>query len=648
MINRTHIRWFAVVASVVCAASITKHAAAIEYFCEPQDFCEWVPRDGSGQPVYHHGDGAAPWVIGGNDLVQLSAGEYQSGTVPGFSFPMIFVVENGTLAIEDLAGGEVGLGAWIFLCDQATFRIRNATYRTLADFPFQYPLFALGQSRVEYQQATIYTLKAPLEASGYRGAFFQVMGYESTLDVVPGADFGISLPMLGDAWELAVVHDAVGTVQGADVFGEFYVAGNAQFRVEDSQYHDMFFEACPGAHYDLVALPELCDIGVPDDGCITPGHPPIDFHMGPPNTSFTLDLVNDKVFSWAAATYESSSVSVRDVPERANFAIGLGGIYDDLEMRLAPGSPPVMEGVTDRTLVFENSHVLGWMVWPGNPSHTKLLEGSEVGDLLPSEGAVTEAHGTLFTGAMMDSPTGTEMRLYDSRIAQRVSNSGGRFWATNTQIDDVMAVAGPTWFADVTENAAMDLREGGTLHRIRIDSPAEGSTPTGSMLTIEGSVTASTADGVASPFPSAVLDAVEVATGTVYPIGTISAPASGEALATWELAGLPNGTYDIRLYFSGDGDSAASVRRIEIAGAADAGVDASPDAAADGSVPEAAASEDSGGSGGTAGGTAGGGDAGDEDDGCGCRTAGAAREPSVVWWLLLPVLVSRWRRRESV
>ena len=623
------IPWFLAVAIVAYAGP----ASAIEFFCQPQDLCEWVPRDGSGTPIYHHGDDSAPWVIGGSDVVQLGAGDYEVGVVPGGSFPIVFVVEDGTLAVEDLGAGEVGIGAWIMLCDHATFRVRNATFRSLASFPFEFPIFAMGQSRVEYEQASFRTLVPAYESAGYHGALFQVMGYESTLSVTAGADYGVQFPVLGDAWELAVVHDATADLRSVDAFGEFYVAGRADFHIEDTQYHDMFFEACPGEDYALSDLPELCELSGATDVCVTPSHPSIDYHTAPPGTPFTLDLVNDKVFAWAISTYADSTISVSNVPAKGNFAVGLGGIHDDLHMKLVPGNPPIMQGIDDRTLNLDNVHVGGWMVWPSGTSHIRLLEGSEVGDLLPGDQVIADAYGTLFTGAMLDSPPGTEMHLFDSIIAERATNSGGKLWATTTRIETDMAIAGLTWLADVEELGVFDLRQGGILHRVSISSPADGAVFEAGPIVIEGTLDAVGPQDVPSPFPIATLEAVEVASGTPHPIASVNGPVATGALASWDTQGLPPGAYDLRLFFAGEGKGAVSTRRIELAGepAADAGAEG-------GVAADAAAADASKEAGGGPSASSGG---GDDGGGCGCAVRGSRSG----WWMVSAALALWWVRR---
>jgi len=109
-------------------------------------------------------------------------------------------------------------------------------------------------------------LTAANHARGKTGAFLQVQGGSSTLT----AD-GVRFPVPLEAWELASVHQATTDVRNAAIFGEFYVAGQASFTVTDSQHHDVFFEVCPGDDYELVDLPELCDLGVRSPAASPPG-----------------------------------------------------------------------------------------------------------------------------------------------------------------------------------------------------------------------------------------------------------------------------------------------------------------------------------------------------------------------------------------
>ena len=72
---------------------------AIEFFCDPIDLCAWVPTDGQGNPAYNHTDPDAPWVIGGNEAVDLAPGVYEMGIGP-IGVPMIW---EWTCSIEEPA-----------------------------------------------------------------------------------------------------------------------------------------------------------------------------------------------------------------------------------------------------------------------------------------------------------------------------------------------------------------------------------------------------------------------------------------------------------------------------------------------------------------------------------------------------------------
>lgn len=614
---------------------------AIEFFCNPVDMCAWVPTDGQGDPVYNHTDPDLPWVIGGNEEVSLPAGDYTVGNGV-LGVPMVFVIENGSLLIEDTGDEEVGLGAWIILCDQASFTIRNATFRLLQDFGFQYPLFALGRSRVEYEDVTIYALKRELHAIGARGAFLQTMGYDSTLIAQPGASHGVHLPVLGEPWELAVVHRATADIRSVEAFGEFYIQGEAVFSVADTRYHDMFFEVCAGDDYTLADLPALCDPFDPVDGCVTGGHQPIDFHLGPPDTPFSLTLTNDKLFAWAVSNYPGSTTRLARIPRLANFGVGLGGIATDMELYLRPGDPSTIEGLDDRTFELDEAIISGFHLWPVGDSFLRLLPGSVVGDLLPSDQASADAEGVTFAWGMFRSNPGQEIWLKDSDVREDVENLGGKLWALTTTFDSPMRLDGPTWLADSDwpDAAILDMREQGVLYRVALTAPAEGTQLSGDPVDIRGDVRAEDANGPLDPFPATELEVVALADDSQVFHRELDIQGNDGLLATWDPTGLDPGDYQVRLWFAGeDGARAPSVRTVILPG--DPGPDGGQDdggrdggdAQADEDMPDAGRDAGTGQ------------DAGADDEpggnaGCGCGLPGPAT--SLPWALLV---LAAWLRR---
>ena len=148
-----------------------------------------MPTDGSGNPSLpprrrHRALGHRAAATSS----QLPAGDYEVGTDPNLGFPVIFVLDDATLAIEGRDGRgrhrrvDHALRQRNVPCAQCGVPARSPAS------PFQFPIFAMGQSHIEYEQASFYTLLPAYESAGYRGALFQVMGDQSTLTVTPGRD----------------------------------------------------------------------------------------------------------------------------------------------------------------------------------------------------------------------------------------------------------------------------------------------------------------------------------------------------------------------------------------------------------------------------------------------------------------------------
>ena len=586
-----------VAATCVVAAltAATPSAHALEMFCTPQDLCSTVPRDGYGNPDYNHTDPAKPWVIGKTDVISLPQGNYPVGNGP-FGAPMVYLIEGATLSIEDLpAGTEVAIGAWFIICDQAQFRVKRSLFRSAAQFPFQYPIIAEGNSAVFFDEAQIATVEKSLAQAGAPGALLQVMGGGSTLAANPVVKNSVTFERAGEAWELAVVHQATATVRKADVFGEFYIAGDATFTVEDSQYFDVFFEACPSVPLAIPALPGLCTIGAGPTQCVTAGHPPLDFSLGPPDTTFTLSLKNDKVFSWAASTYPYSKLTVGAAPDDANFCVGLS-VTGDQHLKLNPGNPPVKDGLNDRDLTFNGTHVFGWHVWPAGTATVALLAGSEVGDFAAADQVTGTARGVTFADGMLVAQAQGSLHLEDCTVNERFQNVEAKVSAARTTFNDGFSVAGDTWLADCTRPAANleDLRPEAKIYEVKLTGPAEGATLAGPAFTVAGTVTAKDGAGATiDPFPPAVIEVVNSTTGTPVQSHDISAPAAAPAQWNFDMGQAPAGTYEARLYFTAaDGRDAVSRRTIHYAPPVpDAGADAAGDA---GVVEDAGAKPDAG------------------------------------------------------
>ncbi len=549
--------------AILCG--LPSSALAIEAFCAPVDLCAAVPRDSGGTPVYNHTDPTKPWVIGGTEVVSLTAGEHQAGG--SGDFKVAFVIENGTLEVKDLPGEEAGFGAWLVLCDQATFRVHNAGFRSYANRDFEFPIFAFDQSHIDLVDARFYTMRPELEALGQHGHLLQVMGDSSTLSATKlNAPMSVNFPDNNGFWELAATQSSVVTVQDMMTLAELYVQGNAQLTVTSSFFFDLFFEVCPGDTYSLADLPALCDLRDPVAGCFTASHASIDYSLSPPATPFTLTLQNDKVFSWAVSTYAGSSVEVSNVPLLANFAVGLGGVHDDLQLRLVPGAVPIIEGVTDRTLTFTNVAVSGgFMLWPSGSSHVTVLPGSEVADVLPGDTAIVDVQESVLRGAQFMTVAGTGIRVVDTAVQEGAQNAGGTLWAVRSTFDAGLHLAGPTYFADTPIPTPFTYDSAASLYRVELTSPADGSSTYPDFVNVEGTVRAQTAAGEISPFPLARLEVRDLSTSILTEVAILDAPHDAELLATVDARDALPGDYELRLYFIGsDGEQAMSSRLVTI------------------------------------------------------------------------------------
>jgi hypothetical protein len=574
--------------SLTVAAASPSPARALEMFCKPEEvqkICDTVPRDGLGNPEYNHSDPAKPWLIGKDDVITLPAGNYAPGNGP-FGVPMVYLIENAILAIQDLpAGKEVSIGAWFVLCDQAQFHVKRAMYRSAAAFPFEFPLLAGGNSAVILQEARIATVEKTLAEAGAPGALLMVIGGDSNLLVTPQTGKGVTFERAGEAWELAVVHNATATVRKAEVFGEFYIAGTAKLTVEDSQYFDLFFEACPGEALDIPALPALCTLGDPQNGCVTAGHQPTDFAISPPDTPFSLKFKNDRIFSWAISTYEGSIVSTAAAPKDANVCVGLS-MTGNHTLKLNPGDPPVHEGIGDRELEFNGTYVFGWHVWPFGTGTIELLPGSEVGDFVANDSVEAVARGATFSGGMLVTSGQGKLLLEDCLVRERFQNIGARARAVRTKFESEFSLAGPTWLADCARPGAPleDIRPEAKIYEVAISAPEDGSVFPSGTLAVEGTVKALDGSGnTLDPFPAWTIEIRGEHGGGAQEFG---APAAGP-ITSFDLSNLPYGEYEVNLYFSdSEGSAAKSTRSVTVGTPPDAGTP--EDAGVDAGEPDAA------------------------------------------------------------
>jgi hypothetical protein len=551
--------------AVLALMTAAQPVLALEAFCTHVDFCALVPQNG-GVPAYNHPglpgfNPALPWVIGGTSVVSLTAGTYAAG--PSAFGPSVFVVENGTLAIENQMA-DVAMPVNLFLCDSATFRVRNATYRTNGDGPFAHWIWADENSQVIYQNASLASLTAELEALSLPGALLQVMQGQSTLTVspqVPGGA-GVQMTRFGDAWELAVTEQATATVDDFRGFAETYIAGTANLSINNSFFFDVFFEMCPGATQTLPALPDLCSLdGTNGPQCITAAHVPITFSVGPPATTFTLSLTNDHVFSWALSTYPGSTGTLSNVGQNANLAVGLGSLTGVLNVRAVPGNPSILTGVTDRTLNLTNAYVGFWHMWPTGTVDLSIVDSS-VGDFSLTTDGQGHATASYFAGGSLSIPPGGRMWLVDAAVDE-TTDMQGTLWARNSVMAGVFTVGGTAWLADtlLLDANGLDLRAGGELHTLSLLEPVDN-TVVAAPINVVGSVEAVDVNGAITPIPGAVLE-LRNANG-VIPLTTVTTAVTNGVLTQLNPAAYPEGSYTLRLTFLGQGVDAYAQRQVTL------------------------------------------------------------------------------------
>jgi MYXO-CTERM domain-containing protein len=545
---RSHLCRLSAVVALACSAA-PRTAHALEAFCAPVDFCSLMPMEG-GNPVENHPalSGYNPelaWVVAGSTTLNLAAGTYQAG--PGLFGPTIFVAGDASIIIENQTE-DVVLPATIFLCDRATFRVTNATYRQGATRPFEFHLWADDDSRVIFEHAEFRSLTVERDAASLPGAFLHVMQGHSTLTVTSPApgEHGLT-NRFGDAWELAVTSNAVATVNDYWGFAETYLAGQGSLTMEDSFFFDVFFEICPGATQNLPSLPDLCDLTDPVAGCITTGHAPLTFSVGPPATSFTLNLANDQVFSWALSTYPTSNASLSNVGRLANLAVGLGGATGTRTMLLQPGATPVFNGLDDRMFNFTNVHVGFWHFWPGAGINATLLPTSDVGDFSLPSGGAGKAIQTRFAGGALDVAHGGVMTVVNSVVEEPALIHGTASF-TRTELLGTLSVSGTVWGADSTLEGTLDLQDGARVHQVALALPAEELITLNGPLAVVGSVYAMDGAGPLSPFPPAVLEYVH-ADGTTV-LATFTSTQDATLLHTLQPSAVPTGPAVLQLRFT--------------------------------------------------------------------------------------------------
>lgn len=549
-----------VLLSVSCGSQASGDSSG-ESYCAPVHPCSAMPRHLDGRPDYNgpDGDPRKPWVIGGNTVLNLPPGSYTPAVAPAAGMPAIFVTDDATLRIQNPGGGEVALAAFVIVCDRARFEVLGSKLRFNSQYAFQYGISADHDSAVLFSGATIEGL-ATTVPPGTSGAVMQTMVGRSTLTVTPDASgVGVRFPSSDDSWQLPVLENARATVDRFEGgLGEFYISGEAHFTVRNSAFFDVFMDVCPGKSLTLENLPALCDLNDRTNGCFTPRHRPVNYSIGPPAAPYTLELTNNKIFSWAATSNAGSSLTMSNIPPLANFAIGLD-MPNSLDVKLVNGSAPVATGVSDRTLSFSRTTLGFWHIWGRNKAKIRLEKGSVVGDIIPY-GAGTSVTGEDITqaGGYLWSPQGTEVSIDGLQATGVVQNTEGRLSISRGQIPNLL-VSGPVYLADTNRpTSGLQLRPGGVLHEVSLQEPADGAVLASGTTNVVGTVLATSAEGAVTPLPPARL---QLTGPTRLTVATVTSAKTAEVLGSINADASPPGTYQLTLRFEGAGDGGATSRR---------------------------------------------------------------------------------------
>jgi Protein tyrosine and serine/threonine kinase len=265
------------------------------------------------------------WVVNsGDEFVVYPGTDYvPGGFVPLGGQKATFVVGTGAVRTADnstLPGPEASLAGHLFLCDDASVVVQNATLRLAQDYEYQYYVWAADRAHVQLRDVRLTTLARATIARNpnEHGNSWWSFRSRSSLD----SNAVSSLRPGKDVMQLAAMDDARVEVGLHDIFMETYVAGRANFSLSHSQWFDTFLTVCSGDFIDLTTgFPELCDLLTE---CMTPQHAPVNFAIGPPRTPFTYTVLDSKVYSWAVECNTHGSAIVGNTPARSNFAIVVG------------------------------------------------------------------------------------------------------------------------------------------------------------------------------------------------------------------------------------------------------------------------------------------------------------------------------------
>jgi len=479
---------------------------------------------------------SAPWVIGGTTTISLPAGQtYTPGNSSVLGWPAIWVIGDAVLEIDGHGATPVGIASNIYLCDNATFRVRNATYRNEQDPSNSYWLWAAGNSQLEYENATIAT-----NTGGYNIDAFQALRGTAALSAPGGgaADFSVT----GGSFEVALADAATASIDGASGIMSFYLARNAGLTLANSSYARMSTTTCAGETHTLSNIPPACSLSGSE--CFRPTHPLTDFDRP---AAPAIDIDQSRVYTWLVETLPGSTTNLSTIPTDANLVVMLGGDLGTQVLTLAPGIAPV--GITDRTIALTSANILSWALNPTANSDVTITPGSEIGDLLAGQDSLLTANDVTFRQGKFNLRFDSEVRLFDSLVDSPVQNLDGVLQAVDTTFLQQVSLDGETWLADSVFTQAPLFFGAGVLYEVSLNQPVSGAYAAGAPIEIRGSVT------LTDPFarPGAASDAVvelyDVALDTTTQLATLTGNLTDQLLATLDTTGLAPGDYEIRLRF---------------------------------------------------------------------------------------------------
>lgn len=459
--------------------------------CDAVQLCSAVPRDKMGKPSYNHAGSSAPWVIGANEDVVLAPGLVKPGIVPELGQRIIFVTEQGRLRIENFgAGQEVGVDAWIVLCDDAQLSLKNATLRFLQPSSFAYGIVARDRSTATFTEATLFGSDAAAPSGLFLPGYFCD---DATVSVSPATNHGLAMPS-SDTLEWVFSGTSKANIDALGAIGELYAEDRANVHIVNSGMFGMWLNPLPnGKPVSISGLPRVCDItgsqqpgaNDPSDDCAweSATAPKTTYSSAAGALPFNLSLSDTWIFSWAVTTSPGSDMSL-DVGPQAKLAIGVNLEASSYELSMRKGAqttPPT--GLTDRKLAFSPAtSVFVWHVWGAKNVDFLLKEGSEVGDLLVAGTGHGKATGAKLADGVVTIEPEAHGAIIDSTLAEDGSVQGS-LRLTRTSVSRALTVhsGGVLVLEDTAQPASLVLENGDVnaeLVAVSLSAPESGASVT--------------------------------------------------------------------------------------------------------------------------------------------------------------------------